>query len=77
MHFPSDDELMAGPNAFEGVDLDALELPDEDSQDVEDVDAELDEADDERAHDVEDSVQSLRQLRAETNVGADITVPTS
>ena len=75
MHFPSDDELMAGPNAFEGVDLDALELPDEDSQDDEDVDAELDEADDERAHDVEDSVQSLRQLRAETNVGADITVP--
>lgn len=75
MHFPSDDELMAGPNAFEGVDLDALELPDEDSQDVEDVDAELDEADDERAHDVEDSVQSLRQLRAETNAGADITVP--
>ena len=75
MHCPSDDELMAGPNAFEGVDLDALELPDEDSQDVEDVDAELDEADDERAHDVEDSVQSLRQLRAETNVGADITVP--
>lgn len=75
MHFPSDDELMAGPNAFEGVDLDALELPDEDSQDDEEVDAELDEADDERAHDVEDSVQSLRQLRAETNVGADITVP--
>lgn len=75
MHFPSDDELMAGPNAFEGVDLDALELPDEDSQDDEDVDAELDEADDERAHDVEDSVQSLRQLRAETNAGADIIVP--
>ena len=75
MHFPSDDELMAGPNAFEGVDLDALELPDEDSQDDEDVDAGLDEADDERAHDVEDSVQSLRQLRAETNAGADIIVP--
>ena len=75
MHFPSDDELMAGPNAFEGVDLDALEFPDEDSQDVEGVDAELDEADDERAHDVEDSVQSLRQLRAETNAGADIIVP--
>ena len=75
MHFPSDDELMAGPNAFEGVDLDALELPDEDSQDDEDVDAELDEADDERAHDVEDSVHSLRQLRAETNAGADIIVP--
>ena len=75
MHFPSDDELMAGPNAFEGVDLDALELPDEDSQDDEDIDAELDEADDERAHDVEDSVQSLRQLRAETNAGADIIVP--
>ena len=75
MHFPSDDELMAGPNAFEGVDLDALELPDEDSQDDEDIDAELDEADDERAHDVEDSVQSLRQLRAATNEGADIIVP--
>lgn len=75
MHFPSDDELMAGPNAFEGVDLDALDLPDEDSQDDEDVDAELDEADDERAHDVEGSVQSLRQLRAETNAGADIIVP--
>ena len=75
MHFPSDDELMAGPNAFEGVDLDALELPDEDSQDDEEVDAELDEADDERANDVEDSVQSLRQLRAETNAGADIIVP--
>ena len=75
MHFPSDDELMAGPNAFEGVDLDALELPDEDSQDDEEVDAELDEADDERAHDVEDSVQSLRQLRAETNACADIIVP--
>ena len=75
MHFPSDDELMAGPNAFEGVDLDALELPDEDSQDDEEVDAELDEADDERAHDVEDSVQSLRQLRAETNAGADIIGP--
>ena len=41
MHFPSDDELMAGPNAFEGVDLDALELPDEDSQDDEDIDAEI------------------------------------
>ena len=75
MHFPSDDELMAGPNAFEGVDLDALDLPDEDLQDDEDIDAELDEADDERAHDVEDSVQSLRQLRAETNAGADIIVP--
>ena len=75
MHFPSDDELMAGPNAFEGVDLDALELPDEESLDDADMDAELDEADDERAHDVEDSVHSLRQLRAETNAGADIIVP--
>ena len=75
MHFPSDDELMAGPNAFEGVDLDALELPDEESLDEADIDAELDEADDERVHDVEDSVHSLRQLRAETNAGADIIVP--
>ena len=75
MHFPSDDELMAGPNAFEGVDLDALELPDEESLDDADIDAELDEADDERVHDVEDSVHSLRQLRAETNAGADIIVP--
>ena len=75
MHFPSDDELMAGPNAFEGVDIDALELPDEESLDEADIDAELDEADDERAHDVEDSVHSLRQLRAETNAGADIVIP--
>ena len=75
MHFPSDDELMAGPNAFEGVDIDALELPDEESLDDADIDAELDEADDERAHDVEGSVQSLRQLRAEINAGADIIVP--
>ena len=75
MHFPSDDELMAGPNAFEGVDIDALELPDEESLDEADIDAELDEADDERVHDVEDSVHSLRQLRAETNAGADIIVP--
>ena len=75
MHFPSDDELMAGPNAFEGVDIDALELPDEESLDDADIDAELDEADDERVHDVEDSVHSLRQLRAETNAGADIIVP--
>ena len=75
MHFPSDDELMAGPNAFEGVDIDALDLPDEESLDEADIDAELDEADDERVHDVEDSVHSLRQLRAETNAGADIIVP--
>lgn len=75
MHFPSDDELMAGPNAFEGVDIDALELPDEESLDDADIDAELDEADDERVHDVEDSVHSLRQLRAETNAGADIIIP--
>ena len=75
MRFPSDDELMAGPNAFEGMDLDALEHPDEESLDGADIDAELDEADDERVHDVEDSVHSLRQLRAETNGGADITVP--
>lgn len=75
MHFPSDDELMAGPNAFEGVDIDALELPDEESLDEADIDAELDEADAERAHDVEDSVHSLRQLRAETNAGADIIIP--
>ena len=75
MHFPSDDELMAGPNAFEGVDIDALELPDEESLDNADIDAELDEADDERVHDVEDSVHSLRQLRAETNAGADIIIP--
>lgn len=89
MHFPSDDELMAGPNAFEGVDIDSLDFPEED--DDQGVDAagardveyegsdfggsDLDEADDEIAQDVADSVDSLRQLRAETNAAADIVIP--
>ena len=68
MHFPSDDELMAGPNAFEGVDIDALELPDEESLDEADIDAELDEADDERAHDVEDSVHSVNSAQKQMRV---------
>ena len=89
MHFPSDDELMAGPNAFEGVDIDSLDFPEEngdeamDSDEVLDAeyegvdfgDSDLDEADDEIAQDVADSVDSLRQLRAETNAAADIVVP--
>lgn len=89
MHFPSDDELMAGPNAFEGVDIDSLDFPEEDGDQgvdaAEALDAEyegvdfggsdLDEADDEIAQDVADSVDSLRQLRAETNAAADIVVP--
>ena len=89
MHFPSDDELMAGPNAFEGVDIDSLDFPEEDDDqgvdaagardaEYEGVDfggSDLDEADDEIAQDVADSVDSLRQLRAETNAAADIVVP--
>ena len=89
MHFPSDDELMAGPNAFEGVDIDSLDFPEEngdeamDSDEVLDAeyegvdfgDSDLDEADDEIAQDVADSVDSLRQLRAETNAAADIVIP--
>ena len=89
MHFPSDDELMAGPNAFEGVDIDSLDFPEEDDDQGVDaagaLDAEyegsdfgesdLDEADEETAQDVADSVDSLRQLRAETNAAADIIIP--
>ena len=75
MHFPSDDELMAGPNAFEGVDIDSLDFPEEDDDQGVDAagaldaeyegvdfgDSDLDEADDEIAQDVADSVDSLRQ----------------
>lgn len=89
MHFPSDDELMAGPNAFEGVDIDSFDFPEEDGDEaseavgVRDVeyeapdfgDSDLDEADEETAQDVADSVDSLRQLRAETNAAADIIIP--
>ena len=89
MHFPSDDELMAGPNAFEGVDIDSLDFPEEDGDQGVDAagardaeyegsdfgDSDLDEADEEIAQDVADSVDSLRQLRAETNAAADIIIP--
>ncbi|KGE99018.1 GTP-binding protein [Actinomyces sp. S6-Spd3] len=87
MHFPSDDELMAGPNAFEGVDIDSFDFPEEDGDQGVDAagevdlegsdfgDSDLDEADEETAQDVADSVDSLRQLRAETNAAADIIIP--
>ena len=89
MHFPSDDELMAGPNAFEGVDIDSFDFPEEDGDQGVDAagardaeyegsdfgDSDLDEADEEIAQDVADSVDSLRQLRAETNAAADIIIP--
>ena len=87
MHFPSDDELMAGPNAFEGVDIDSFDFPEEDGDEAMEAagevdlegsdfgDSDLDEADEETAQDVADSVDSLRQLRAETNVAADIIIP--
>ena len=89
MHFPSDDELMAGPNAFEGVDIDSLDFPEEDGDEASEAagardaeyegsdfgDSDLDEADEEIAQDVADSIDSLRQLRAETNAAADIIIP--
>ena len=89
MHFPSDDELMAGPNAFEGVDIDSFDFPEEDGDEASEAagardaeyegsdfgDSDLDEADEEIAQDVADSVDSLRQLRAETNAAADIIIP--
>ena len=89
MHFPSDDELMAGPNASEGVDIDSFDFPEEDGDEASEAagardaeyegsdfgDSDLDEADDEIAQDVADSVDSLRQLRAETNAAADIVIP--
>ncbi len=93
MHFPSDDELMAGPNAFEGVDIDSFDFPEEDGDEASEAfgeanegrdaeyegsdfgDSDLDEADDEIAQDVADSIDSLRELRAETNAAADIVIP--
>lgn len=89
MHFPSDDELMAGPNAFEGVDIDSFDFPEEDGDEAMEAagardaeyegsdfgESDLDEADEEIAQDVADSVDSLRQLRAETNAAADIIIP--
>lgn len=89
MHFPSDDELMAGPNAFEGVDIDSFDFPEEDGDEASEAagardaeyegsdfgESDLDEADEETAQDVADSVDSLRQLRAETNAAADIIIP--
>ena len=89
MHFPSDDELMAGPNAFEGVDIDSFDFPEEDGDEAMEAagardveyegsdfgESDLDEADEETAQDVADSVDSLRQLRAETNAAADIIIP--
>lgn len=68
MRFPSDDELMAGPNAF-----DQPESLDEDVADAEDLDgAELNE------EGIEESLarlENLKTLREETNAGAGLVMP--
>ena len=42
MHFPSDDELRAGPNAFEGVDIDSFDFPEEDGDEAMEAAGEVD-----------------------------------
>ncbi|WP_026460797.1 GTPase Era [Schaalia suimastitidis] len=70
MHFPSDDELMAGPNAFDGVDLDAL-VEDEDSQSAasDEWDDDVDEAQ------MQADIADLKALRDEANAGAGLLAP--
>ncbi len=77
MHFPSDDELMAGPNALEGFDLEGMEgLSEEeveaalalDAERGDDVDAELGDEnldEDALASQTEANLADLRALRAE------------
>ncbi|MDO4258636.1 MAG: GTPase Era [Actinomycetaceae bacterium] len=69
MHFPSDDELMAGPNAFEGIDIDALvEDNDEGGADTASpAPNDLEEANSDIASEAEEQLAQLRQLRADTH----------
>ena len=82
MRFPSDDELMAGPNALEGVTFDeaeAAELTDDaDIKDEDFGDADFDDADFGDDDDVEESFARLtdvKALRSEANAAAGLVAP--
>lgn len=70
MRFPSDDELMAGPNAFEEGEAPEKSSPD-DGQEVWDLDEESGLA----SEDVAAGLADLRALREETNAGAHLVAP--
>lgn len=77
MHFPSDDELMAGPNAFDDqpieIDEDALEeeTPGGDAVDTDDDDWEESDSEDE----VASRLQDIKSLRHEADAGAGLVMP--
>ena len=71
MNFPSDDELMDGPNALEGMDLSEYDIEDA----AEDGTVDLGEADDQAAADAQADLDGLRALREETNAGAGLMMP--
>lgn len=77
MHFPSDDELMAGPNAFDDqsieIDEDALEeeAPGDDAVETDDDDWEDADSEDE----VAGRLQEIKSLRREADAGAGLVMP--
>lgn len=77
MHFPSDDELMAGPNAFDDqsieIDEDALEeeAPGDDAVETDDDDWEDTDSEDE----VAGRLQEIKSLRREADAGAGLVMP--
>ncbi|MGO3797573.1 MAG: GTPase Era, partial [Pauljensenia sp.] len=86
MRFPSDDELMAGPNAFEDAGVEEtdgpegatagptdVEVPDSAESDVEEPD--LEDADPEALAHVEEDLEGLRTLREEANAGVGLVLP--
>lgn len=89
MHFPSDDELMAGPNAFDGIDIQTYATLDttDGEEDSYDRGMSLEEEegprgddttrgeDDPSVDEVEQALADLRALREETSAAKDFVVP--
>ncbi|QPK80709.1 GTPase Era [Schaalia sp. ZJ405] len=72
MHFPSDDELMAGPNALEDNEINEVE-----DVEVNEIDDEFDGLEDEDDSDLEafERLGDLKGLREETNAGEGLMMP--
>ncbi|WP_165215904.1 GTPase Era [Schaalia sp. ZJ1691] len=72
MHFPSDDELMAGPNALEDNEVNEVE-----DVEVNEIDDEFDGLEDEDDSDLEafERLGDLKGLREETNAGEGLMMP--